>query len=354
MRPRRDLGLGPPALLRLLALALACATASAPSVSFGADGAPADANRVLLGVAAPDLSDSVRRDFELSITRGLRFGGLDVATDPVPSGAAPGVVACGDAGCFRQLGAARGAGLVARAIIDSAAVRARESTKRNYSMKIQVFSARSGEPLVERGTTCEACASEVAAHLGYLIAMDVGQKLNDVRRPIAAAAAPRPAPSPAAPPPRVVDSAPEARPVTVTTSAKASAPALEARPLTVTTSTKSDATAAGVIEHRDPAPGRSRARKIGVGVLGGLGLAAVTTGTVLWARGRQSTCSDLPASACGRTYNDAPTGWLLTGLGAAAIAGALVWWMVPGPHETSGRPSPVAIVPGGLVLSGWF
>jgi hypothetical protein len=333
MRPRGGVGLGRPAL-RLLAFALACA--SAPSVSLGAEGAPADANRVLLGVATPELPDSVRRDFELSITRGLRFGGLDVATDPVPSGAAPALVACGDASCFRELGAARGAGLVARAIIDSAAVRSRESIKRNYSMKIQVFSARTGEPLVERGTTCEACASEVAAHLGYLIAMDVGQKLNDARRPIAAAPAPRPAPSPAAAPPRVVASAPEARPVTVTTSAK------------------SDAIDVGAIEHRGAAPGHSRATKIGAGVLGGLGLAAVTTGTVLWARGRQSTCSDLPASACGRTYNDAPTGWLLTGLGAAAIAGAIVWWMVPASHETSGRPSPVAIVPGGLVLSGWF
>jgi hypothetical protein len=337
MRPRGGVGLGRPAPLRLLAFALSCAAASAPSVSSGAEGAPVDANRVLLGVATPELPDSVRRDFELSITRGLRFGGLDVATDPVPGGAAPALVACGDASCFRELGAARGAGFVARAIIDSAAVRARESTKRNYSMKIQVFSARTGEPLAERGTTCEACASEVAAHLGYLIAMDVGQKLNEVRRPIAVAAAPRPVPPPAAVPPRVVASAPEARPVTVATSAKAGV------------------TDAGAIEDRGAAPGHSRATKIGTGVLGGLGLAAVTTGTILWARGRQSTCADLPASDCGRTYSDAPTGWLLTGLGAAAIAGAIVWWMVPAPHETtSGRPSPVAIVPGGLVLSGWF
>lgn len=267
MKRRGRVGLGPSALVRLLAFGLSCAGACWPSASFGAAAAPAGSNRVLLGVATPELSVAVRRDFELSITRGLRFGGLDVVTDPVPNGAAPVLVSCGNASCFRELGAARGAGLVARALVESVAVRARESTRRNYSIKVQVFSARSGESLVERGTTCDACTSEVAAHLGYLMAMDVGQRLSDLRRPVAAAAV-HPAPLAAAAP-RMVASAPGERPVTVTASANA---------------TVIDT---GAVD--DGGPRRSRAVKIGVGVLGGLGVAAVTTGTILWARGSQST-----------------------------------------------------------------
>lgn len=344
MRRRRGWGrgstvgsaLGCWAVVPLLGFALGCASAWWPSVSFGAESVAVDPNRVLLGMAIPELPDSVRQDFELSITRGLRFGGLEVVSDPASNGSATGAVSCGNVTCFRELGATRAAGLVARAHIDSVAARAREGSRRSYAIKIQVFSTQSGESLVERGTTCEACASDVAVHLGYLTAMDVGQRLSDLRRPVAGpVAAARPVSTvPAAP--RPIASAPKAPPATVVASANASA------------------FDPGASQDRGPALGHSRATKIGVGVLGGLGLAAVTTGTILWARGPQSTCSDLPASACGRTYNDAPTGWLLAGVGTAAIAGAIVWWLLPTPHATDGRSTAVAIGPGGLAWGGWF
>jgi hypothetical protein len=346
---RRGLARLAPALVRLLAFALGCAGASRASVSFGAQGEPAASNRGLLGVATPELSDSVRRDFELSIARGLRFGGLDVVADPTPGGAAPDLLSCGNASCFRELGAARGAGLVARAVIESTAVRARESSRRNYSIKVQVVSTRSGQSLVERGTTCESCASDVATHLGYLMAIDVGQRLNDLRRPVVATAA-RPAPSPTVAGPRTA-AAPAARTASVVASTKPSTPPTN-KPST-NASTKPGIVEIHTVVDRGPAPRHSQLTKVGVGVLGGLGLAAVTTGTVLWARGQQSTCSDRPASACGRTYTDAPTGWLLTDLGAAAIVGAIIWWMLPAP-VANGRTAAVAIGPGGFVVRGWF
>ena len=93
---------------------------------------------------------------------------------------------------------------------------------------------------------------------------------------------------------------------------------------------------------------------IGAGILGGIGVAALTTGAVLWLRGPQSTCPDLPASACGRTYDDAPTGHLMVGAGGAAIAGAILWWTWPPGRDGDRSPGRVAIVPGGVVVSGRF
>jgi filamentous hemagglutinin family protein len=56
---------------------------------------------------------------------------------------------------------------------------------------------------------------------------------------------------------------------------------------------------------------------------------ALASGAVLWLRGPQSTCPGLAASDCGKTYDDATTGQVLVGAGAAALAAAIVWWAWP-------------------------
>lgn len=97
--------------------------------------------------------------------------------------------------------------------------------------------------------------------------------------------------------------------------------------------------------------------RVGPWIVGVAGGALIGAGIFLIARGDQSTCPGKPASECPRTYSDARTGWLLGGVGLAAIASAAVWgWLTPRDHGPAPdeRAPIVAIGPGGIVVGGRF
>ncbi|HVR60769.1 MAG TPA: hypothetical protein VMU50_02670 [Polyangia bacterium] len=109
----------------------------------------------------------------------------------------------------------------------------------------------------------------------------------------------------------------------------------------------------------DWAPSEAPASRSHVGpwIAIGAGAALVAGGAVLIARGDRSTCPGVAASECGRTYSDARTGWLLGGLGAAAIVGGIAWgWIGSGAHakETSPQVSLIGVGPGGVTVGGRF
>lgn len=109
--------------------------------------------------------------------------------------------------------------------------------------------------------------------------------------------------------------------------------------------------------------GRPAPPRVGPWVAIGVGAALAITGVVLIARGDQSTCPGVAASDCGRTYSDARTGWLLGGVGAAAVLGGVAWGWLLGDARggkaggtTGGVPavSLVGVGPGGVTVGGRF
>jgi len=292
---------------------------------------------LVLAVIAPELASSARRDFELNITRGLRFSGLDVAAESA-GGAAPAVAGCADPGCLRAIGAARGAIALVRASVRPTPDGEHKGPRRSYTIEIEAFPTAIGRASIQRRSVCTSCAVDVATHLAYLLATEVGQKLAE-------GPSSSPALTEAPPPPPLRPEAPVkapvvARPLTVASDAAPSAPAPS--PAMLARDTSDEPTVVP--------------RRVAASVLGGLGVAAATAGAVLWLRGPQSTCPGLPPSACGQTYDDTTTGQVLVGAGAAALAGAIVWWSWPtGEEHPKSPPSPrVAITSRGVLVGGRF
>lgn len=299
------------------------------------------AGGLVLAVTAPELAGSARRDFELNLTRGLRFSGLDVAAESA-GGAAPALAACADAACVRAIGTARSASALVRATIRTTPDDEHNGSRRSYTIEIEAVSTSTGRPAIQRRNVCASCTTDVAAHLAYLLAAEVGQKLTEGSSSSAPAVVEAPLPpAPVAVRPEAALKSPAVAP---TRPARTDvAPSAPARQLPMTALEGSDKPTA--VPHR-----------VAAAVLGGLGVAAVTAGAVLWLRGPQSTCPGLPPSGCGQTYDDTTTGQVLVGAGAAALAGAVLWWSWPTAeeHPKSQPPPRVAITSRGVLLGGSF
>lgn len=312
---------------------------------------------LLLAVTTQDLTTSARRDFELNLTRGLRFSGLDVVAESA-GGAAPALTACADPACVRAVGTARSALALARASIRVTAGEARNEPRPSYAIEIEAVPTATGRATVQRRNVCTSCTSDVATHLAYLLAVEVGQKLAQSLAERSAAATTTPAAmttpatttvttaaAPEVPPGPAPRADAKTRPIALAPTSPA--PGVASVALAPTTPPAPNPIARDSAEN--PSKGLQQAA---AGVLGGLGVAAVTTGAILWLRGPQSTCPGLPPSACGRTYDDTTTGQVLVGAGAAALAGAIAWWSWTAAAEPS-RPR-VAITSNGLIVGGHF
>jgi len=297
---------------------------------------------LVLAVAAPELASSARRDFELNLTRGLRFSGLEVAAESA-GGAAPALAACADPACVRAIGTARGAIALVRASVRAAPDDEHNGARRSYTIEIEALPTSTGRAAIQRRNVCASCTIDVATHLAYLLAAEVGQSVGQKVAEASSSSAPAAAeaPPPAARSEAAVKPAGVARTLPAATDAAPSAPAR--RPAAV--ALDSAAEPATVVPHH-----------VAAAVLGGLGVAAVTAGAVLWLRGPQSTCPGLPPSACGQTYDDTTTGQVLAGAGVAALAGAILWWSWPVAEEDPKSPSPprVAITSRGVLVGGRF
>ena len=303
--------------------------------SAGANNQPGG---LVLAVTAPELASSARRDFELNLTRGLRFSGLEVTAESA-GGAAPALAACADPACVRAIGTARSATALVRASVRATADDERNGPRRSYTIEIEALPTSTGRASIQRRNVCAGCAIDVATHLAYLLAAEVGQKLAEGSSPSPPAVAEVP------PAPPVRPEAPATPPAVARTLPAATEAAPPARPRPV------PALALDASDKRTVVSARVAAT-----VLGGLGVAAVTAGAVLWLRGPQSTCPGLPPSACGQTYDDTTTGQVLVGAGAAALAGAILWWSWPAAEEHPKSPPPprVAITSTGVIVDGRF
>lgn len=294
---------------------------------------------LVLAVTAPELASSARRDFELSIMRGLRFSGFEVSAESA-GGAAPALTACPDLACLRAIGAARSAAAVVRASVRTTPDDERNGARRSYTIEIEASPTSTGRAAIQRRNVCASCTTDVAAHLSYLLAAEVGQKLTE------GSSSSAPGVTEAPPPPLVRPEAPLKSPAVARTppAGTEAMPRVPAGPRAAMAFEASDKPT--VVPHR-----------VAAGVLGGLGVAAVTAGAVLWLRGPQSTCPGLPPSACGQTYDDTTTGQVLVGAGAAALAGAILWWSWPAAQERRSESPPpprVSLTPRGVLVNGRF
>jgi hypothetical protein len=298
---------------------------------------------LILAVSAPELASSARRDFELNLTRGLRFSGLEVAAESA-GGAAPALAACADAGCVRAIGAARGAMALVRASIRAAPEDERNGARRSYTIEIEALPTSTGRPSIQRRNVCASCTIDVATHLAYLLAAEVGQNVGQKAGEASSSTAATATETPPPPPPARSEA--PVKPATVARTPPAAIDATPSAPARPPAAVALDSSAGPtVVPHH-----------VAAAVLGGLGVAAVTSGAVLWLRGPQSTCPGLPPSACGQTYDDTTTGQVLVGAGAAALAGAVLWWSWPVAEENPKAASPrrVAITSRGVLVGGSF
>jgi len=347
-------GLGLAALLAAAVAGWAGPVHAAPGPA-GSQGASAgdqnaggsnQSGRLVLALTTPDLAGSARRDFELNLTRGLRFSGLEVVAESA-GGTTPALAACADLACVRAIGKVRSAAALARASVRAPSNEDRTDPRRSYTIEIEVVPTTAGRAAILRRNDCANCTVDVAAHLAYLLAAQIGQEVgqgwgqtladgSSSAAPAAASAPPAPATAPAVRPAEPV------RPISVARTPPTSAPDASAPAPPMARETSDRPTAVP--------------RRLAAAVLGGLGVAALTSGAVLWLRGPQSTCPGLPPSACGQTYDDTTTGQVLVGAGAAALAGAILWWSWPAAeeHPMSSRAPRVAITSTGVLVGGRF
>jgi len=370
-RIRRGFRVASPLAAAIVAVAAGSAcplhVASATTVGQRASAADQDSGGhrcrggLVLVVTTPDLAGSAHRDFELNFTRGLRFSGLDVVAESA-EGAAPALGACAEPACVRAIGATRAAAALARASVRATSDDGRDNnSRRSYTIEIETFSTSTGRTIIQRQNVCANCTMEVAAHLAYLLATQVGQRISqelsrDANQEIGPPSGPKRAEGPSSTTAPAVADAPHtsaagpegpARPISVARTAPAGTGAAPNAPTGPAPTIALDAS------DRRPTGGPHH---LAAGILGGLGVAALTAGAVLWLRGPQSTCPGLPPSACGQTYDDTTTGQVLAGAGAAALAGAILWWIWPAAEEQpKSSPSPhVAITSAGVLVGGRF
>ncbi len=155
-----------------------------------------DPERVILSLATPGLSEPARRIFEQNLLRGLLFAGHDVSAEDAagPSAATDLLALCADAACVRRIGQVRGAGYLVKAAVD---VTPGSSSKLTYHLRMEALAASTGQTMAEKHTACDACDESLAAHLGYLLATEIGRAIADAHRQGDV----RPSPALAVPPP---------------------------------------------------------------------------------------------------------------------------------------------------------
>jgi hypothetical protein len=230
-----------------------------------------------------------------AVVKGLRRA--DIAFVAIEAAAVPRTVdglICAGPTCLAQAAIATGAGFFARAELRAPAEATAPSP--SFTGKVQIFRADPFQAVASGDFTCDACAAEA-------LAQRFEQRATD-----------------------------------------AMTQALAARP----------GDAAGVSAGGTESEGRSQ---VGPWIAIGSGALLVGGGVYLIARGDQSTCPGVAASQCGQTYSDSKTGWLLGGVGVAAIAAGVAWgWLLPRDHGAPGGPrvSMVGIGPGGLAVGGQF
>lgn len=185
-------------------------------------------------------------------------------------------------------------------------VRQDGGVKEKFFVKVQVLRASPFQVVVSDDSTCDECAlvASLTNHVRYQVAGAMAKLIHEASMPAVATTSPAPAtPSGSGP-----DSGPT---------------------------------------HT------SGFMSVGPYVLGGAGLIAVGAGALLWARGDQSECPGASTAECRLTYSDKKTGWLIGGVGLAAVAAAVVWWKLPVSTSSSTATS-VAIGPGGASFFGSF
>jgi hypothetical protein len=233
-----------------------------------------------------------------AVVKGLRRA--DIAFVPIEATAVPrtadGLICAGPT-CLAQAATATGAGYFARAELRAPAESsATAPAAASFTGKVQIFRADPFQAVASGDFTCDACAAEA-------LAQRFEQRATDAMTQALAA--------------RLGD-------------------------------------AAGVSASGVESEGKSQ---VGPWIAIGSGALLVGGGVYLIARGDQSTCPGVAASQCGQTYSDAKTGWLLGGVGVAAIAAGVAWgWLLPRDRAAANGPrvSMVGIGPGGVAVGGQF
>jgi hypothetical protein len=256
-----------------------------------------DPERVILSLATPGLSEPARRIFTQNLLRGLVFGGHEVDAEDSngPSAATELLAMCADAACVRRIGQLRGAGYLVKASVDAMPG---SNAKMTYHLRMEAFAANTGQPITEKHTACDACDENLAAHLGYLLATEIGRGIADVHRqrdvpaPTVGATPPLAGPRPAA-----------------TTSHVLSAPTVPEE------------------QHRSSARAALPWMAIGAGVL------ALATSVVLIVKDGKGTCA-LSATdrQCPDVY-DTKTQGILWGAGGVALVGLGLWDLASAKNE---------------------
>ena len=189
-------------ILRIV-VAVLLVTSGAAGIATASPREP-DPERVILSLATPGLSEPARRIFMQNLLRGLVFGGHDVGAEDSngPSAATDLVALCADAACVRRIGRLRGAGYLVKASVDAMPG---SDSKMTYHLRMEAFAANTGLRIAEKHTACDACDENLAAHLAYLLATEIGRGIADVHRqgdvrlpPVLATAPPVAEPPPAA------------------------------------------------------------------------------------------------------------------------------------------------------------
>ncbi|HEX3697861.1 MAG TPA: hypothetical protein VH374_20980 [Polyangia bacterium] len=290
---------------------MAAATAPAPlhARSLAQATAPAapsadDRPRVtFLGTDVAGGAASDGRAFDEAVVKGLQR--TDIAFVAIDSGKIPhtaeGLI-CAGPSCLARAAAATGARYFVRAEARAQPTPGAPSpsSSSSYTAKVQVFRVHPFETVASGDFACDACSTEA-------VAQKFEQRATDAMAKALAAGAGG-------------DSQP-----------------------TLTVAVDNE--------------GSSNGGRVGPWIVGGAGVALVGAGVFLVARGDQSACPGVPASACGQTYSDARTGWLLSGVGLAAIGGAIAWgWVGPREHAPNTGPlvSLFSVGPNSVTVGGEF
>jgi hypothetical protein len=296
--------------------------------THAAESAAVEGQRVFLSLGTRGLPAAARRVFQDSIIRGLGFGGYDVGADEGPNASAIGgaIGACADAPCIRAIAQVHRATFVVQASIVSPAG---PDARMTYTLKMEAFTASTGESIAERHTTCDACDESLAAHLGYLLGAEIGHRIAETGRRNAVAAAPTPTVTPAVAP------APAPSPPVAITPAAApglSAPNPRAK--------AAPAPGADLLSRDLPLnQGRSASSKVLPGLAIGAGVLALVASAVLLAQDGKGTCTvAAPDRQCPEVY-DTKTQGIVSGVAGLALGGFGVWRLASAPDE----PAPVQL-----------
>ena len=288
------------------------------------ESAPVEGQRVFLSLGTRGLPAAARRVFQDSIIRGLGFGGYDVGADEGPNAPAiaGGSEACAEASCIRAIAQVHRATFVVQASITSTPG---SDARMTYTLKLEAFTASTGATIAERHTTCDACEESLGAHLGYLLATEVGRHIADAGRRNTVAAAPAPTVTPAATP--AVAPAPAPAPALSPPNPRSqAAPApgadLSSRDLPV-----------------NPGQGRSASSRVLPAVAIGAGVLALVVSAVLLAQDGKGTCTlASPDRQCPEVYDTRIQG-IVSGVAGLALGGFGVWRLASAPDE----PAPVQL-----------